>query len=473
MSSKTKKIFFGLSTYKHKASFNITIFFVFFIGSIFFFLKEFKFFSNPTYLFRTPKVLMNELGGGDKRWYFEAALNLHNFGYLIPDNYWIINLWPPGMMWTNYLMLDIFPSKRLYTLALIIFTSLALSLLLTVSVKFVIKETNTPTGIFFLVLLLISSTMRDWIISTEIFYADTLGAIFMLLFFIVTLIFILNPRQNLVLPIYGGITLAIAAYYRSPYYIVHYSLYIVMVILFVAVFVNFFKLHSNKKIYEQLAYSIIVLVVFKILTLPWIYFLENQIRPGNSSWTVTQDTGFVYAWVVRDDQPDFLKYGGIGWACELEKERCEEVNAIEAATPVPYSGILGIQTSEFKKMTLAAAINNPISYMKDRLRYFSIAWFSRDGLAMNNKINPLLPALQFVLFIILGIYLIYLTVCLRKFNALILIFSIILLIAPYAVYHLEVRYFMSLKLIACLAVIPFYRIYGRFPLKTSQITNTS
>jgi hypothetical protein len=449
-----------IDLYRKSVNISTALFTIFFIGSALVLIHRFGFFTDTSNLLKTPSAIITTLGWDhDGRWHLEASLNLQNYGYLITENHWIVNLWPPGMIWTNFAILEIIPSEKYFTLALIVFTSFFLSLLLTYSVTFLLTITNLFITFVGILLLLFSSSMRDWIISENIFYTDTLGVIFLSLFFIYVLKSIMYSDNNYALSFYSGLMLAAAAYYRSSYYILHYSIYVVLIILLIFTIINKVRRKADKNLQNQLYQSVIIIVVFKALTMPWINYIDTKIRPGNTSWTTQQTTGFISPWFIREDQPDFTKYGGIGWACELEKEICKNIHKIENETTLPFSGTLGFKYQEFKKMSIQAALNNPTFYIKDRSKFFLDAWFSRDGYPINTKLNPVLPSIQIMLIIFLLIYLSYLIFYHKKINALILFFSIFLLLAPFAIHHFEVRYLMSLKIISFLGLIPVYKIY--------------
>ncbi len=74
----------------------------------------------------------------------------------------------------------------------------------------------------------------------------------------------------------------------------------------------------------------------------------------------------------------WLLNASTNWPCKLQPERCLEIQALEKASPAPYTGNGHFSAREFRNMALVAAVSDPVGYIRERAPYFWIHWSPRS-----------------------------------------------------------------------------------------------
>ena len=185
-------------------------------------LNAFLFFRNltsNTFRFselRThPEKLIEEFGGGDKRWYLESGYSLALDSAITENFYWIINLWPPGMPILNGLILKYLPDVTYYTVSLMIINVILLTLTFIAIYIVIKKNTNIVFGLLVILIIYISTPTQIWILSPYMFYSDSYSVYFFILTASIVVFLMYEKKANsyniAALAIGGGLFLAIAA----------------------------------------------------------------------------------------------------------------------------------------------------------------------------------------------------------------------------------------------------------------------
>jgi hypothetical protein len=394
-------------------------------------------------LFNSAKELSDIFGYGDNGSFLKAAIELQELGGLTNEKPWVINIWPPGMVWLNALLIQVFGSYFALAYASLLAITWA-SLISYVALK-VLNKFGLFSAFAFSALLLASSPLQVWIFGFGFFYSEG----FSTAAFIWGLILLIESSQTqnrvhiVSLGVLSGSMLAIAAYFRASYSILETGLFVFALLTGIALILgNAVKgLFRLKRLFAPVFLSTTSAWVSMFLLMePWLRFVESSIR-FQRSWSVVSGNFFRGAWSERSLLPAFLSDGGGGWACILEPDFCSEIAKFESSTGGQFP------IDEITSRTVQAAILNPTEFLQDRLFFLSKGWFSVES-SMGNP-NLIWGAIS--LAAILWLSIVMAKRILKGELVFVVVFgSIAILLIPMMVGHVEPRYFVPIKLLVLL-----------------------
>lgn len=387
----------------------------------------------------SPEMMSSKFGYSDAGSYLKAALELETINMLSQDQLWVINLWPPGMVFLEALILKFAPGSLAIVYALIVsglWTALAW-----VFAKEVRKHYGLIISYLALFFLLLSSPLQSWIFDSGLYYAEgiSVGA------YIFGLLFLIRgsgeTTKTLIVSrgIIAGTFLAISAYFRSTFSSLESVLFVSLILVFSF---YMFTRNSKNKTGSRLQLKNSLTLIFAtwssmfILMEPWLQFTNHFVR-NVRAWSVVGGNFFRNVWVDRGSSPDFLSAGGVGWGCELDPEFCDVVANFEKSSGSLYP----IQDLVLHSVGTIAA--NPGEYLLDRFHFLIIGWFSNEGaMGAIELVTGLISLLIF--FYVLG----QLFMLARNKNpaGIFVILACALITAPLLIGHVEPRYFIPLKL---------------------------
>jgi hypothetical protein len=391
-----------------------------------------------------PEKIAQIFGFSDAGSYLKAAIELQNLGGLTTDKFWVLNLWPPGMVLLNAGLIQLFGDG--FGVAYGLLTVFVWTTLLSAFGLRLLKRFGSIAAFASSALILVSSPMQMWILGTGLFYAEG----FSTAAYLAGLILIIkssDTRDRKTLLGYGvfaGTAFAAAAYFRSTFSLIEPAL-----LLFAAIFSILFLLSryssTLRNMRSVLAKSSLSFgsawIAMFVLMEPWLRFTELAIRPELRTWSVVSGGFFRGAWTERSEMADFLAAGGVGWACKIDPLFCEEVREYEAST----GQLFPIQ--EIAVATVKTAALNLDEYLLDRLDFISAGWFSSEG-SMGT------PSILWGVILLLGLAcvlgLAIRLIRIQNYVVIAAIFLSFLLVLPLFVGHVEPRYFIPLKLLIVL-----------------------
>jgi hypothetical protein len=433
-------------------TFNLTFFWLSFRGT------KLDFFSSD------PLELQKLFGGGDRRYYLEAGLDLAAYNKIRDEFFWVYRLWPPGMSILNGLIFKITQANNVITFVHALIASSLLSYFFVNVVQFARIIQMKIASIVFVVAFYLHSFSKNWFFTDLIFYADTIGVLLVLIAFCKILIY-LNSSQSILKSLEGGFSIGIlicaAALIRSPYIVIiqliSYTYVIAVgieILKLVSLGIQKYKLRLRE--INNLVFLSVIVITSTLFSNMWVDFREKNLGIGNDAWTVTQDTAFISPWVPQEKLPDFVRAGGAGWACKIDVTTCADFSLREDMNDRSYSGI-NVTVEEYKLATVKFVVQNPISYFKDRLQIFQKVWVAEAGLSIEKR-ERLFESI--LLFLLLFSFIVHSSVQIKKNYTYILIHVVMFsLIAPYFIFHIEVRYFFALKLISLFGIFVIYKVF--------------
>lgn len=389
----------------------------------------------------TPLVMSEKFGYADAGSYLKGALELSELGGLTADKHWIINLWPPGMVWLNAALIAVVGSK--YGVVYAICVASIWALLLSIFAVKVSKIFGKLMAYVSVSLVAALSPLQNWIFDYGIFYAEGFSTAFFLAG-LITLIrggSAIETSRLLAFGISSGTFFAIAAYFRATYSTLEPVLLLSTIVgVILLLFPNLLRRLQIRRA-EIKAQVLLIgsswLAMFLLME-PWLQFTRIAIR-GMRAWSVVSSGFFRGAWVPREEQAGFLREGGVGWACELDPIFCKVVSSYEEANG-PSSYPIG----EIFFKTIGTILAHPLEYAADRFDFISTGWFSIES-AMGS------PSILSGLIFLTGFGAFVVTCFKMLFRGNLVMLTIIgficLILAPAFVGHIEPRYFIALKLL--------------------------
>jgi len=407
-----------------------------------------------TELFANPIKMREIFGPSDAGSYLTAAIELDSTSSLeASPTIGVFSLWPPGMVVLEALILRLLQNDFYFGVALGALTAFAWGGFLGYVACVVHKLYGKLLAILLLVFVVSVGPIPNWILSDGLFYADGFGALF---FLIGITLLILSQRENYVQSrklsygILAGISFALSAYFRAVFINVLYML-LATCLACLVVFVTL-KIRRNGRWYlTKIKQAIEAAAIFGIATAamficvnPWMTFKEEVM--GARQWSVVGD-GFISGmWVDRNEQVGFLSEGGIGWACEIDPEKCVELNKLKATQPT-----LDITHKQLTEAILVA-LKNPGEYILDRGKFIGKAWISLGYGYLKDVLNHPFSAVDLVGLI--GFFVILIKRFARSWPLLLSISAIyVTVLVPLLIGHIEIRYLLPFKLLPLLLPI--------------------
>lgn len=419
-------------------------------------------------LLESPERLSEVFGYSDAGSYLKASMELEALNYLTANQHWVINLWPPGMVWLDAALLRLFGSS--FALSLAILSGL---IWVTVASVFAIKiRTNfgQPLAYLSVTFLLMSSPLQIWIFDAGLFYAEG----FSIAAFLGGLVLLIrgslrNVKESLISHgISAGVMFGLAAYFRTTFSTLETLLLLgVIGLALLAILQRLINgvTATLRQLNNQLVLLTATWLAMFTLMEPWLQFTTSAIR-GERAWSVVGGNFLRGAWVNRSTSPDFLKSGGVGWACEMDPKFCQKLIDQEKNVGAPYD------ITDLALKTIQTIVAHPFEYLTDRTHYLLAGWFSSE-----QSMGTLSLVSGFILMSAFFITISQLVKSVRagNFASLFVILACFLIIAPMMIGHVEPRYFIPLKLL--FFILPWVSVKhpsfdSRDPLVAPSRSNT-
>ncbi len=389
---------------------------------------------------------------GDPKYFATAAIEISEKGWVTSANDWVFNLWPPGFVLMEASILKIVGPDApvifiLQTLAVLLFT------VVLVLLYAFLREHMTSKFTFLLPLLIFAFPVsRAFLLQPiGIIFGESFSVGFFLLGILLTLRSM--TQKSLYYPLFAGLFLALAAYFRSQYEIILLAATIWGVILvFICKIPSFRSLVDSVVLKSTTKTIAVVLLAAHVATLPWRIY--HWIYQGAISWVYTSNLTFEASVrtseVLRAGHGGFIVEGGGNLVCRINPMVCGDlVNA--------------------KKLFITTFLENSFEWYSIKLNLIGRYWFSSvqnwspvsvPSTTLDLIINGILLAALISLLVLLffravrshdsWILLFWFSASL--FSAYFLIFSLV---------HFEVRYFYFPKIVGLVMFLIVLSMYLR------------
>jgi hypothetical protein len=389
----------------------------------------------------------------DAATFAKAAIEVVENGWLLPGSDWIFNLWPPGFVLLEALMLKILGMDCQLILALQVVAAVLLTSMLILNYVFLKKRIPLLLAICLPLLIFVFPVTRIFMLEPD---GVSLGETYSIGFFLIFVLLALSSieEKSLWAAVGAGVSLALAAYFRSQFEI------LLTMLTLCGVFLIVFRFLISKKQKQKTRFgffekSVLCALFFaNLTTLPWrMYHFKNH---NSFKWVHTQSLTFQNALKSNEHYSKVLG-GGL-----ITEGRGNLVCIIDPTT-------CG-QTTDAGKIFFKTFLLNPIKWYTLKGEVIGKYWFSAadewgaPGLVstfLENLANSVLLLLALASVLMLFLKRLRSQAC---WPTLLWIhggfLSAFLLIFTFA--HFEVRYFFFPKIFfVFMAVLEFSLFFGR------------
>jgi hypothetical protein len=346
------------------------------------------------------------LGVTDAGSYLEGGLSLADDGDLEPEQRWLIQLWPPGMVAYNALLVTLVggPSGPVLLAASVIGV-VGWTMALAAWVR--LGWASRRTTIACLAVLLTSGMFGGFIIREAVPMGDPPG-----LLLLTTWCLLLwaadhaaSTRRAVMLAAAAGVAAAVGAYVRAGTEVTGRFLTIATIALGLAWGVGWIMRRrvTSPRLERVLAASrrgVLVLLVscatLQVLCLPWRIYRSQNLSPGELSWTVYDSGNYRFNWMSDEYYTsigaDWVRDGVGNTACRVEPVRCQEIEALEMASPTPYGtedGGGALTEAQFRDETFRVLREHPIAWTRVKAPVITRFWFADN----REPVSPKGPAI--------------------------------------------------------------------------------
>jgi len=409
----------------------------------------------------SPARMIEIFGFADAGSYLQAAQNLVANGRIVPEWQWVYNLWPPGMVWLDALSMRFSPLSYGLTIGLV--TTLVWSIVLALLTWPFIRTLRSAALVFVLELLVLStSPFQSWMFDEGLFYADGLAAGL----FLIGLILIVNrarqpaPLQSWIRDgLFAGTAFASSIYLRASYQLVPYALGAVALVVAVLALIAHLKKTDSAPLVRQAVLVATAALSVAILMQPYSFFVQRTM--DRAQFVQTEDLVYEHAWEdpATDTIPQWMRDGGSTVGCDIDPVQCAVLKSEASAGQPPTSEAL-------KDSLIAAILAHPLEFVANRVPVVAQQWFGDEldsyshvetdftsgpvSYSSSENLNPAQGLFYLSLLLVALATSIMLAV---RGRWVLLVFPILalVLLAPFAIVHVEVRYLMPLKLMGLLA----------------------
>lgn len=393
-------------------------------------------------------------GFSDAGSYLQAAQNLIANGRSTPEFAWVLNLWPPGMVWMNALILYASPLPFALTFALV--SALVWSVSLAVVTWHFVKSARSIVLVFALELLVLStSSFQSWVLDEGLLYADGLAGALLLLTFALIANRAIKPDVERIIwardGIFAGIALAATIYLRSSYQLVPWVLVGVAAIVTIAAIITKRRKQPTKSLISQLILLTTSLISLGVLLAPYTLYLAQE--RDRTQFVITENLVYEHVWEdrVKDEVPEWMAEAGSTLGCDLDTKTCDEVRDDEAAGK-PWT------SEELRDALIGTIVAHPGEFVAHRVFYVVKQWFADEtarssdssrGFVVTNLNIP--QGLTYLTLLVVAFGAAVTLVRRGHWIALTIPLAMLGILAPFAIVHVEARYLIPLKLLALLA----------------------
>jgi hypothetical protein len=421
--------------------------------------------------FNTIQQLINAGGMSDSASFATAAIDVAENGWISSANEWVFNLWPPGFVLLEALILKVFGLGVPIILVLQILAAALFAIVLTLLHDFLRTLVKSRLAVMLPLLIFAFPVSRVFLLEPG---GVVLGESFAIGFFLLGVLLILRSvmKNSLRCAVYAGLCLALTAYFRSQFELILLALtgwgvLLVIVIQFTRLR-NLTEPSAVKFIVKTIA---ITLLVAHAATAPWrVYHMVHlhynakiQKFEGSPSWVYTsqliyensvQTTEYLYK-----NSGGFVVAGAGNLTCRIDPATCGD-------------------TANAQKSFIKTFIKHPVEWYSFKFEVIGKYWFSSMKNRTHFKFSPTVADTLINGLLLMSLIALVCLLFTRKVRShgswiLLMWFNASLISAYMLIFtlvHFEVRYFYFPKIAIMLMFIIVSSMYYQ-PMKNVGINN--
>jgi hypothetical protein len=291
-----------------------------------------------------------------------AALDIAAHGWISPENDWILNLWPPGFVLLEALIVKIVGQQGPSIFVLQLAAAALFAGFMTLVYQLLRPGLGRWLALLLPMVIFVFPMARLFLLEPQ---GVVLGESYAIGFFLIGVVCtVFATRQNtLRRAAYAGASIALAAYFRSQFEVLLLSLSFWGVLLVAWLAARRYRsplAKGNSDSMRNLVMTIVVtLIVAHALTLPWrIYHWVHQ---RSVSWVQTSSLIFINSVRTSEDlernHGDFIVAGAGNLTCRIDPSTCGH-------------------TDEARALFMRTFLNHPIEWYSLKLAVIGPYWFS-------------------------------------------------------------------------------------------------
>ena len=389
---------------------------------------------------------------GDPTSFATAAIDIAETGGISSANEWIFNLWPPGFILMQALIIKVLGPETLVILVLQILAVILFSIVLTLLYDILNAHVKSKVVAMTLPLLIFAFPVsRVFLLQPK---GITLGESFAIGSFLVCILLSFQSikRPSISYAVLAGFCLALSAYFRSQFEFILLVLTGWGILLVITILLTRLRRSIEPNFLRSTIKTIVVvLLVAHAATMPWRLYRWTNFYKGTPSWV--QSTSLVHRNSVMTTEylesinGSWISEGTGNLVCRIDPNACGD-------------------TANAKKLFFRTFIRHPVEWYSLKFDAIGKYWFSSLRNWSDVKINPTLMdivtngILLITLISLVGLsftrkirshfsWVLLTWFNISLFSAYVLIFSLV---------HFEVRYFyfpkitimMMFIIVACL-----------------------
>lgn len=417
--------------------------------------------TNQLDSFSTIQQLIKTSQLGDPIYSATAAMDIAEKGWISSANDWILNLWPPGFILLEALIIKLLGADAPVILVLQILAAVLFSIVLGLLFN-LLRECAIIQVAFILPLLIFAFPVsRVFLLQPT---GISLGESFAIGFFLIGILLAFRSveRNLLRYAAYAGLCLALSAYFRSQFEIILLALTGWGFLLLIAIQLTRLRKSIEPRLVKSVVRTVAVtLLIAHTATMPWRAY--QWINHGKPVWVATSN--LVFANSVQSTEhlnsggAGFVVAGGGNLVCRIDPTTCGD-------------------TAHAKELFVKTFTEHPVEWYALKFDVIGKYWFS----SVQNWVS-IGVASTFLDIIANGIFLVALIILVvllftRKVRShdswiLLIWFNIALLSAYLLIFtliHFETRYFYFPKIAGIVMVLIVACLYWR-PMNKIDITS--
>jgi len=396
---------------------------------------------------QAPEDMARVFGDGDSGSYLKAALSLVATGHNTQEWAWVLNLWPPGMVWLDASIVRFSPLDYGVTIGLI--TALVWSAPLAVLTwPFMRRWRHALVVLLVEFAILGTSPFQSWMFDKGLFYADGLSAALFLLGLSLSVNRVRSkgPVQLWIRDgIYVGIAFAATIYLRASYQLVPWALAAIAIATTGVIIVKRIRGMSTVDLGRQAVLLIVAALTVPILMHPYTTFVQQE--RDRTQFVMLDKLIYVSVWknYTVDSLPQWLLDGGVSVGCDIDPSKCALIQRAQADGKV-------FTPEELRNSLLESIATHPLQFVSNRGSYVARQWYADEAgsYSSSDTLNPG-QGLLYLVFLISTTVVACILAARGTWALMVIPVMALAVLAPLAIAHVEVRYLIPLKMIGLLA----------------------
>jgi len=408
--------------------------------------------NQPDVFTLTLQQLISVSPMGDPTYFAKAALDVAENGFISSENVWIFNLWPPGFVLVEALIIKVFGINAPVILILQICASVLFAFALTLLFEYLKKYVRSEMAFILPLLIFLFPVSRVFLLEPT---GISLGESFSIGFFFIFILLTIRSveKKALKIAVYAGVSLALTAYFRSQFELILLALTGWAILLMVALKWTPLSKVTNASNANTIIKTIaVVIAVAHITTFPWrVYHWVNQ---GAPQWVFTSSVTFGNSVKTSEELRKvgggFVVDGGGNLVCRIDPKTCGDL-------------------TNAKSLFIKTFIENPIEWYSLKLEVIGKYWFSSlqnwSSISVDSTHIDIIVNSVLLIFLI-GILFMLLTrkIVLNKLWLLLVWINVSLLSTYFLIFtvqQFEARYFYFPKIQGVMMLLIVFVLYFR------------